>query len=371
MGRQVLIMAWEPACPATGRSAGRNAVTADQTRLKKWIRSLTSRPHDALFRALVSDTRRADTLIRDHFPDELRHLLKDVQARPTAGSHVNRLLKQSWPDAVFEYGGSPGRPDLLVILEHLRAVRLRELEKLAGYSIDARRACNQEGHRPVIVPFLVSTGRTPVRVNWVERHQHGHLSVMKSGLNWQHFLWLAAPETPYAKLASQTDVRGVLGALCAARSGQAPMEVLEMIFEDLSGLPRWDPLWGMTYLYGLSTFGLDPKVLDTLIREVDPKRKEAEMPTMFQEMIREHKAEALARGRAEGRVEGRMEGRVEGRVEGGAKLLLRQLRRRFGTVPADVTARIRSASMSEVERWGEAILDARSLDDLFRKPSTN
>ena len=123
----------------------------------------------------------------------------------------------------------------------------------------------------------------------------------------------------------------------------------------------------MTYLYGLSTFVFDPKALDSLVREVDPQRTEAEMPTMFQEMIREHKAEALARGRAEGREEGR----VEGRVEGCAILLLRQLRRRFGPVPADVSALVRSASMSEVERWGDAVLDARSLNDLFRTRNTN
>ena len=46
------------------------------------IRALIDKPHDALFRALISDPARADALIREHFPTPLRHLLGDTRARP-------------------------------------------------------------------------------------------------------------------------------------------------------------------------------------------------------------------------------------------------------------------------------------------------
>ena len=57
--------------------------------------------------------------------------------------------------------------------------------------------------------------------------------------------------------------------------------------------------------------------------------------------------------------------RAEGRAEGRAELLLRQVRRRFGTVPSDVDARVRSAPE------GRAVLDARSLDDLLKNGRLN
>jgi hypothetical protein len=57
----------------------------------------------------------------------------------------------------------------------------------------------------------------------------------------------------------------------------------------------------------------------------------------------------------------------EGAAQGEAHLLLRQLRRRFGELPEAVTARVKSAPVDQVESWAEELLDAASLDALFRE----
>lgn len=64
--------------------------------------------------------------------------------------------------------------------------------------------------------------------------------------------------------------------------------------------------------------------------------------------------------------EGIKRGRVEGRVEGQADLLLRQVRRRFGAVDEATEQRIRSARARDLETWSLNILDAATLDDVFR-----
>jgi predicted transposase YdaD len=64
--------------------------------------------------------------------------------------------------------------------------------------------------------------------------------------------------------------------------------------------------------------------------------------------------------------EGRQEGRLEGRLEGETLLLQRQLARRFGPLPTAVIARIAAASVEEIETWGDRVLDATSLDEVFR-----
>ena len=68
---------------------------------------------------------------------------------------------------------------------------------------------------------------------------------------------------------------------------------------------------------------------------------------------------------AAGRKQGRKQGREEGREEGRRALLLRQMAHRFGDVPESVIVRLEGATEVELDRWGEAILDAPSIDAVF------
>jgi hypothetical protein len=56
----------------------------------------------------------------------------------------------------------------------------------------------------------------------------------------------------------------------------------------------------------------------------------------------------------------------QGRVEGQADLLLRQIQRRFGSVPDGIQQRVHSAQVHDLESWSLNILDAATLDDVFR-----
>ena len=72
-----------------------------------------------------------------------------------------------------------------------------------------------------------------------------------------------------------------------------------------------------------------------------------------------------AKGKAEGRVEGRAEGRAEGRVEGRAGMLLDLLARRFGEVPATVTARIqRETNEARLVAWAERLFMVRTPEEV-------
>ena len=64
----------------------------------------------------------------------------------------------------------------------------------------------------------------------------------------------------------------------------------------------------------------------------------------------------------------RSEERKEGRKEGERSLLLRQLRSRFGELPAAAVARIEAADIADLERWGERILGARTLAEVLDGP---
>ena len=54
------------------------------------------------------------------------------------------------------------------------------------------------------------------------------------------------------------------------------------------------------------------------------------------------------------------------RTEGEAKILQKLLKLRFGTLSATLEARISQASKEEIECWADRILEAASLEDVFR-----
>ncbi len=61
----------------------------------------------------------------------------------------------------------------------------------------------------------------------------------------------------------------------------------------------------------------------------------------------------------------REEGREEGRQEGEARVLLRQLRLKFGPLAPEIEERVRSADADRLLGWSERILTAESLQDVF------
>ena len=74
--------------------------------------------------------------------------------------------------------------------------------------------------------------------------------------------------------------------------------------------------------------------------------------------------EALEEGREEGIAEGEQRGRTEGRTEEARSLILRQLTRRLGTLPATAEAKVQALALPELEALGEALLDFASAQDL-------
>lgn len=62
---------------------------------------------------------------------------------------------------------------------------------------------------------------------------------------------------------------------------------------------------------------------------------------------------------------GRKAGKEEGREEGGREFLLRLLQRRFGPLPIEHQERLAQADNQQLLLWGDRVLDAKSLADVF------
>ena len=74
---------------------------------------------------------------------------------------------------------------------------------------------------------------------------------------------------------------------------------------------------------------------------------------------------------AQGKAQGRAEGEAKGQAEGEAKMLARLLERRFGPLPRSARERIAAAAIEQLDRWGDGVLEAQSLDDLLGQPEAS
>ncbi|MCX7673647.1 MAG: DUF4351 domain-containing protein, partial [Thiobacillaceae bacterium] len=64
----------------------------------------------------------------------------------------------------------------------------------------------------------------------------------------------------------------------------------------------------------------------------------------------------------------KQQGLQQGLQQGEALVLERLLARRFGPLSEETRARLQAASREELERWAENILDALTLEEVFRRP---
>ncbi len=99
------------------------------------------------------------------------------------------------------------------------------------------------------------------------------------------------------------------------------------------------------------------------LRELEPiiRREAKQMPIL--DDIMDNKV--LGPERRKGIEIGREEGLEQGRQEGERKIVLRQIAKRFGPVPAAARKRIDALSASKLERIALRLLDAGSLDELL------
>jgi predicted transposase YdaD len=108
-----------------------------------------------------------------------------------------------------------------------------------------------------------------------------------------------------------------------------------------------------------------PRLQKVILRRFGLSREEA--ATLTLEELETMLAESIDRWNREIREEGRREGFQEGLQEGRQEVVvLRQLRLKFGPLESEIVDRVRSADMVRLLEWGERVLTAESLQEVFQ-----
>ncbi|MBF0159009.1 MAG: hypothetical protein HQL58_05745 [Magnetococcales bacterium] len=125
------------------------------------------------------------------------------------------------------------------------------------------------------------------------------------------------------------------------------MQAKELIIDALLEAPEELPL---VFRYLAESYpAYDEQILREIVQRVLPQEEEAMMSQFAQENVQK----------------GIKIGKQDGERQGGANFLLRQLRRRFPTLPGWVERRVLDADMEALAAWTNRILDARSLQEIF------
>ncbi|WP_139294482.1 DUF4351 domain-containing protein, partial [Microcystis aeruginosa] len=131
----------------------------------------------------------------------------------------------------------------------------------------------------------------------------------------------------------------------------------ERAIDELTRLSPNNPLKSasLNLLYNLS------RNLEALSKKTQEDR---EFIMRLAPLYQQDREQAIQEGLKRGLQQGVQQGIQQGRQQGEAKLVLRQLQRRFGEIPQNLEETIRNLPVERLEDLGLALLDFNTLTDL-------
>jgi len=313
--------------------------------------------HDAFCKQALGDPGRAKQFLREHLPLAIAALLSDQPPELLPVSFVDEGLRQHHSDLLFRVGlKTGGEAFVYMLIEHksapdplARLQLLRYIIRILMRWVEERR----EAKLPVlplppVIPLLVHHGPN----GWSASTDFADLfgpvpDALRPYLPQFHHALVDLIGIPDSELSVDAALRMRLKAMKYALWPDL-VRRLEVILADAGTLDDVDVVAVLIYIMSVKGDIGEAAVREAL-RRIAPSRTEEFMSSWVQAYINQ----------------GEAKGKADGLIEGEAKMLLRQLQRRFGEVRGDVVERIRSAKLEQLDEWGDRFVDARTLEDIF------
>ncbi|GAB4510954.1 MAG: Rpn family recombination-promoting nuclease/putative transposase [Haliangiales bacterium] len=328
--------------------------------------------HDALFKHLFGEPQNAAAALRFVLPPEVNDLFNWDTLTLEHGSMVSRDLEQRHGDLLYSAEQrQEEQPVLLsILLEHQSTeivdMSWRVTEKAVYHAAEWRKRHDQRKRVPPMLSFVFYHGTkpwtAPVDVIDLMGISEATKAILQPYLLSYRFILddlHTADDSEIDKRAVKPALRLGLVAMKYARSELlidrlvAHHADIQVLLASEPGRDQWLVL--LHYVRTMNPHVGPDELIDRLKPVVGPEIEE----TMLTEGQRLEKR-IYDEGHKQGHKQGYHEGQAHGR-----DLLLRQLGCRFGPLPALAVYRVSNASADELIEWGERILDAESLDDVF------
>lgn len=324
--------------------------------------------HDLSYREFFSHLRMIRDLLQEIVGEQWVEQI-DLDSGELANTSFTsrRPKKRREADVVWKFrrkgGGDPA--DVYILIEFqsrpdlTMPVRLMVYVGLFYQALMASRPKAERGRLPLVIPIVLNTGKKP----WgkltdlglliedlgpsadVYRPRLRYYVIDEAAYPREKLKTLTSPVADLFRLETSKDWREVHASVRRLEQTISPAE---------AGLREAFGGWLQDVI--LPRLGISEE-------EITARRLTLEeVETMLAENIDRWNRELLEKGRKEGR----REGRKEGRKEGEARLVLRLLRLKFGPLKPSIEKRVRSADADLLLKWGERVLTAESLDDVFK-----
>lgn len=335
--------------------------------------------NDGGHRLLFAHPRMVESLIREFVPEEWVEQLDFTTLERVNASYVSGGARRRWRrcegDMAWRVRHREGALHLYLLIEfqstvdRFMAVRWMDYQALLYQDMIARGELTPEGGLPLVILLVVYNGNR----DWPGPHQLADLirpgfpgaELHRPELRYRVIAENAFPPEELERRGGLVPLLFWLGMQDPETLGEMPPRLREILAEeDDPSLTRAFLLW-LGHLLGQSNRG---------IRE---HRSLEDYAAMWEQKIQKWKEELsrealqaglLAgeeKGKAKGRRQGLKEGLEQGQKQGQESLLLRQLERKFGPLDPKTRTRVRRADADRLLVWGERILTAERLEQVF------
>ena len=293
-------------------------------------------------------------------------LLADEPPELVPGTFVSRRLRGYRTDRLYRTRTKAGRVVLIyALIEHKSHPEPRIALQLLGYICQIlERWATQEGTTTDGSPLPLPGVVTLVVYNGVE-DWNVPLSLAEATdadpairpwlLDFRYSL-TSLKSIPDAKLSAEKALRVGLLILKLGRPARKDRDKLLLLIRSAHDLGDDDLVTLIYYLLG-DPDGPHADFVRTILHEVLPEQGDRIMSTAAEQW--------KAEGFNQGLMQGEARGRAEGKAEGKAEMLLRQLHRRFPSLPSEVEGRVSSASSGQLDDWSERLVDGKPLTEIF------
>lgn len=326
------------------------------------------RHNDAAYKRLFSSPLMVSNLIKGFVPDPWLDRLDPTTLTPVPTELVDDALKRSHADQIWRAKSPDQDGDLFIHIEYQSNPQKLLALRMAAYSaqILLRELRQNPAHHPNGLPPVLSLVLYNGHRRWRASTQLAHhfrpvpCGRLKSAPRHQHVLIDIHGQD--ADRLAKLEAEGNLVALVMRfERPHQRSDIARVLLRLDQELPEQHPARLDIAAWARAITGNSRIVTPLLDAFVNPKGTAVNLVDRLKQWEREDKALL-----AQGRLEGRKEGRQEGRQEGGFKILSSQLTKRFGPIPPEIHAKLSTATPVKLERWGVSMLDASTLDEVFK-----
>ncbi len=317
--------------------------------------------HDACYKSLFSTPDLVRDLLRDFVPgDWVRTLNFDTLER-RSGAYVTDGFRQHASDMVWRIQAGGEWVYLYLLIEFQSTVDRHMAIRMTNYitclDLELIRGQNMlaGGRLPPVLPIVIYNGEG----KWTATTDIADLSPRLPGELSRYqprceYLLVDASRYTDEALAKLDNLVAAVFRFENAASEETLLDAVRWLRQRVAD----NPVLSNTFVRWLKDVGSRHRHAGLDFTDVH-NLMEAEMS------LSTNIAQWKANYKREGLMEGRQEGRQEGLQQGQALFFQNLLTKRFGPLPTEVETRLNQASPEQLQAWGERLLSAEHLADVF------